>query len=171
MPQSSLTPVSLIFSAKYSVISAQVAREFAQVRAFRNDIAVMEGEKGNAEQREHLERHIGLEPRRRHVSPNQGRSKVGAPNMSEPRPGEIVPVADRRTQMVRHPLAEHQLCRVVIAIGERIGRLRPLVSDRRDVAEKSRAAHFVPPGDLSEPTLAAMNNEVSEVRQSAIVAF
>ena len=63
----------------------EVAAEFGEARAFRHDVLVVEGEEREAERREHVEGDVRLERARAFMSsPSHGRSKVGAPNMSEP---------------------------------------------------------------------------------------
>src|SRR3984957_10444929 len=104
----------------------------------------MEREKGCAEQREHLERHIRLQPRRRQSLGEPGPLEGGRAEYVRPGPGKIVPVADRRTQMVRHGLAEHEARCVVMTIRKRIFAGRPFILDRRDGAEKSRPHFFLP---------------------------
>ena len=152
----------------------EVAGEFTQVRAFGNDIAVMEREKGRAEQREHLERDIRLQPRRRHSLGEPGPLEGRRAEHVGPGPGEIVPVADGRTQMVRHRLAEHDARCVVMTIGERIFAGRPFILDRRDVAEKSRPHLFLPsiPRGICPPGAGAVNRtggpQPPDPRKSAI---
>ena len=115
----------------------EIAREIGERRALGDDVAVMEGEKGDAEQRKHLEGDVGLLAGRGH--------RVGEPRALESRdaehvgagPGEIVPVADRRPQMLGDGLAHDDPRRVIMAIGERILAGRAFVGNRRDIAEKS----------------------------------
>ena len=122
----------------------EVASEFGEVRALRNDVLVVEGEEREAERRDHVEGDVGLEPRRLHVVPLpralEGRraEHVGA------HPGEVVPVADGGPQLLGHRLAHHHAGRIVMAEGEGIVARRPLEAHRADVAEKPIAHLLLP---------------------------
>ena len=114
----------------------------ARRRAFRRDVAVVEGEERDAEKLEHLEGDVGLELRLLHVvaepRPDEGRAaeRIGAG------PGEAVPVADGEAEMVLHPLAHHFPVGIVIAEGEGIAAFRPFVADGLLVAEKAGTHDF-----------------------------
>ena len=121
---------------------AHVLVRLGEPRSFRRDVAVVEGEEGNAEKLEHLEGDIGLELRLLHVvaepRPDEGRAaeRVGAG------PGEGVPVANGEAEMVLHPLAHHFPVRVVVAEGEGSAAFRSLVADRLLVTEKAGTHDF-----------------------------
>ena len=136
---------------------AHVAVRFGERGAFRRDVAVMEGEERKAEDVEQLEGDVGLELarspcRRREPWPLECR----AAEHVEAGGDKTVPVADRGAQVVLHALAEDQLVAIVVAEGEGIGRLRSFVTDRRDVAEKARAAHVAPPHRTFSAKIAKM---------------
>ena len=125
---------------------AHIAVRLGERGAFRRDVAVVEGEERETEDVEHLEGDVRLELRVRHVVigepwPVEGRAAEHVSAGAD----ETVPVADGSAEMILHALAEDQLVAVIIAEGERVRRLRPFVTDRRDVAEKARAAHLAPP--------------------------
>src|SRR5690606_9622827 len=117
---------------------------FGEGRTLRPHIGVVEGEEGNAQNLEHLEGDIGLELRMLHRVAEPGALDGLAAEGVASRPDEIMPVADGETQMVLQALAENLLVRIVMAEGQRIAALRPLVANRRQVAEKS-SAHAVAP--------------------------
>src|SRR5271155_4581994 len=133
----------------------------------------MEREKGRAEQREHLERYIRLQPRRRQSLGEPGPLEGGRAEHVGPGPRKTVPVADGRTQMVRHGLAKHEARCVVMTIRKRIFAGRPFILDPRDVAEKSRPHFFLPisRGPFARPGLALSTEPAGappDPRKSAI---
>ena len=134
MPQSSLTPVSFIFSAKMSAISSRRAALSAKFLPSGRTSASWKQKKGapSSENISKATSALSLAPLHRVAEPRPleglAAERVAA------RPGEGVPVGDGEAQMVFHPLAEHQLVWIVEAIGERVGRVRPLVLDWLDVA-------------------------------------
>jgi hypothetical protein len=103
----------------------------------RHDVDVVEAEIGQPEPCEELERFVELVVRSRLID----RTAVPGPveragaEYVEAVPAETVPVADRHAQLLLHRLAEHDAILVVIAIGQRIRRLRPFEGNRCDVAE------------------------------------
>ena len=131
-----------IFFAKMSAISRTLRFDLGERRAFRRDVAVVEGEERHAEQLEHLEGDVGLELRLLHVVAEPGPQEGLAAERVGARPGEGVPVADGEAEMILHALAEHLPVRVVPAEGEGIAAFRPLVADRLLVAEKAGAHDF-----------------------------
>ena len=86
MPHSSLTFGLLHLPREDLADLAHVPVRFRKRRAFRRDVAVVEGEEGHVEQAEHLEGDVGLEPRRLHriAMCIHGRMKVSPPNGSLP---------------------------------------------------------------------------------------
>ena len=114
----------------------EVAAAFGKCRAFGAHVGVVEAEERHAKDREHLERHVGLELRQSHAVA-EPRPVEGLPaERVAAGPGKAVPVGDGETQMILHPLAQHHLVRIVVAKGEVAGTLRPLVEDLRDSLEK-----------------------------------
>ena len=124
-------------ASKTSVISCEVAAEFGEIGAFGNDIAIVEGEEGNAEQREHFEGDIGLQPRILHRLAEPWALECRRAEHVGAGPGEIVPIADGRAQMLGERLAEHGFVGLVMTIGQRIGAVRALEANRRNVAEET----------------------------------
>jgi hypothetical protein len=109
----------------------------AKLGAFGAHVGVMEAEERHAENAEHLEGHVGLEPRASSiVSPNQGRSKVWPAEGVAPRPGEAVPVGDGEAQVILQPLAHHHLVGIVVAEGEFVAAVGAFEGEGGDVFEE-----------------------------------
>jgi hypothetical protein len=58
-------------------------------------------------------------------------------------PAERMPIADRQPQMIFHPLAEHELVAIVVAIRKRIVRVRAFVAHGGQMVEIRHARLLV----------------------------
>ena len=110
---------------------ADILVELLQAPAFGREIEIMEGEVIDAEQPQGLEHHVSLGAGMIHciARPMPGPEECLTAEGVEARPDERVPIAHRKTQMLRHGLAEHLLLGVVPAKGERIAAIGPFVPD------------------------------------------
>ena len=82
----------------------------------------MEAVERHAEDLEHLEGDVGLQLGMIHRVAEPGPLEGLAAERIAARPGKGVPIGDGKAQMVFHPLAQDHFVRVVVAVGERIGR-------------------------------------------------
>ena len=114
----------------------EVMAEFLEARALGHDVLVVEGEERKAEGREHLERRVRLGARALHRLAVPGPLEGRRAEHVRAHPGEVVPVADGGAQMLGHRLAHDDPRRIVMAKGEGIVALWPLVAHWGDVAEK-----------------------------------
>ena len=73
--------------------------------AHRRDIRVMEAEEGNVDEVEEFESDVGLELRPVHALVVPGPGEGAPAERVAAFPGESVPIGDRRTDVVLHPLA------------------------------------------------------------------
>jgi hypothetical protein len=145
VPQSSLTPVASCLAGEIVDDLLEILRVLGEVLSFRPHVGVMEAVERIAERRKHLEGDVGLELRVVHgVLRIPGPVEGAAAERIETFPCEGMPPGHRETQMVFHPLAHDDLVGLVVAEGERIGAVRALIFDLRDVAEKA-GAHVITP--------------------------
>jgi hypothetical protein len=123
----------------------EVLRILGKVGTFRTHIGIMEAVERCTQRREHLEGNIRLQLGKFHRVLRIPRPVEGAPAKRVAAfPGEGMPVGNGKAQMVFHPLAHDHLVGVVMAEGQRIAALRPLVLDPGDVSEKSCAHDMAP---------------------------
>src|SRR5689334_19918467 len=116
-----------------------------QRRGGRHDVDVVEAVEGRSELREELERDVHLcggsftRHRPSKPWPAEGRRTENV----EPIPAEGMPVADRRSQVLDHRLAQHLAVGLVEAEGQRIVALGSLEPDAFDALEV--LSHCWPP--------------------------
>ncbi len=137
MPQSSLTPVAACFSAKVVDDLVEVLRVLGKAVAFRAHVGVVEAIVGRAEQLEEFEGDIGLQLRCLHRVFEPGTQEGLAAEGVATRPGEGVPVGDRKAQVVFHALAHDNFVGLVVAEGQRIGAVRALIFDFLAISPKN----------------------------------
>ena len=101
----------------------------------RHHVDVVEGIERRAEAREEIERLIHLVQHRRVIdrAAQPGAIERATTEDVGTVPGERMPVADGRAQVIFHALAEDHAILVVVAIGERIVALQAFVTDGLDV--------------------------------------
>src|SRR5690606_2449778 len=104
--------------------------------ALGRDVGVVEAEERDVEQVEELEGDVGLEPRLVHTLTEPRAVEAAAAEGVAALPGEAVPVGDGGPDMVLHALAGDYLVLVVVAVGQRVGALRPLELDGRQPLEE-----------------------------------
>ncbi|MNT45602.1 hypothetical protein D3C72_1821980 [compost metagenome] len=97
----------------------------------------MEAVKRRTEQREEFESHICLQFCRLHGVFEPRAFKGLAAEGVTARPGEGVPIGDRKTQVIFHALAGDDFVRVVMAEGQRVGAVGAFIFDLGDIAEKT----------------------------------
>src|SRR5690606_19279826 len=91
------------------------------------------------EKREHLESDVGLQPGLFHVVAEPRPLESLTAEGVAARPGKGMPVGHGEAQVVFHALTKNHLVLVVETVGKRIGGIRSLIPDRRDVSKESRA--------------------------------
>ena len=122
----------------------EVRTERREARAFRGDVPIVEAVVRDAELREELERDGHLRPRRRHLvalAVEPGPVHRARPEHVDTRPGERMPEAHARPQVVLHPRAEHEPIRLVHLERERIGRVEATEGDRPSHVRKEVIHH------------------------------
>src|SRR5271170_6676708 len=117
--------------------------------SLRNHVAVMEGEEGSAEKGEHLEGDVGFKLGGFHRFAEPRPLECRRAEHIDALPSKIVPVADRRAQMLRHRLSQYFASGLVVSERQRIVALCAFKSDRLDIAEEARR-HIFPPSSAGE---------------------
>ena len=127
-----------LFGLKHIDHAAKVVDAVLGRRAFGRHVSVVKTVVRRAELCEKTERCIGLHASGFHrvgeLVPGALERAVVAEHI-ETVPGEAVPVADRKPQLLFHALAEHDAVALVPLESERVARLRAFVGDRRDSFE------------------------------------
>ena len=110
----------------------------AKRRALGCHIPVVETKERNAELCEEFEGDVRLVLRLRHAiaALEPGTIEGALTEDVRPRPAEAVPVADRKTQMIFHPLSENDPVRLVVPEREIVRRIGAFVGNRVDVGEE-----------------------------------
>ena len=135
--------LSLHFLGEDVADFAHIAVGFRQRGALRRNVAVVEAEERHTQQVEHLERHIGLETGMVHRLAKPGTFERGTAEGIGAGPGKGMPISDGEAQMVLHALAKYEPVGIVVAEGQRIGAVRPLVGDGVLAVEKAGTHGFM----------------------------
>src|ERR1700733_14680408 len=117
----------------------EVFAELLEAVALGNDVAIVEGEERKTKSREHLERHIGLGARAFHRLAVPWALEGRRAEHVGPHPGEVVPVANSRAQVLGHGLAHDHARGIVVAVSVGVIAFEPLKAYRVDVPEKALA--------------------------------